>query len=43
MSASVIAVLRVVQIAFGAFWLGGVITVGFILVPGMRARRLDRR
>jgi hypothetical protein len=43
MSASVIAVLRVVRIAFGAFWLGGAITVGFILLPGMRGRRPDRR
>jgi hypothetical protein len=34
MSASVIAVLRVVRIAFSAFWLGGAITVGFILLPG---------
>jgi len=40
MSNSVIAVLRVVHIAFGS---GGAIASGFILLPGMRGRRLDRR
>ena len=38
MSISVIAILRVIHIGFGAFWLGGAITVGFFLLPAMRAR-----
>jgi uncharacterized membrane protein len=37
MSNSVIAGLRVVHIVFGAFWLGGAMTVGFFLLPAIRA------
>ena len=37
MSNTVIAILRVIHIVFGAFWLGGAITVGFFLLPTVKA------
>ncbi len=37
MSYSVIALLRVVHIAFGAFWIGGTISAGFFLLPALKA------
>ncbi len=37
MSNTVIAILRVIHIAFGAFWLGGAITVAFFLLPTVKA------
>ena len=33
MSFSMIAILRAIHIAFGAFWLGGLIVAGFFLLP----------
>jgi len=33
MSVPVIALLRVIHIAFGAFWLGGAVTLGFFVLP----------
>jgi hypothetical protein len=40
MSVLMIAILRSVHIAFGAFWLGGVISVGLFLLPKVDAARL---
>lgn len=37
MSYSIIALLRVVHIAFGAFWVGGTISAGFFLLPALKA------
>jgi uncharacterized membrane protein len=37
MSDPVIAALRVIHIVFGAFWLGGAATLGFFLLPAMKA------
>ena len=39
LSIAVIAILRAVHIAFGAFWLGGVASLGFFLVPWLRTVR----
>ena len=39
MSIPVIAILRAVHIVFGAFWLGGVASLGFFLVPWLRTVR----
>lgn len=39
MSVSVIAILRAVHIVFGAFWLGGVASLGFFFVPWLRTVR----
>ncbi len=41
MSISVIAILRVVHIVLGAFWLGAAIAVGFFLLPAARATGLN--
>jgi len=37
LSNSIIAILRVIHIAFGAFWVGGVIVTGFFLLPTVKA------
>jgi len=37
MSNSVIAILRIIHIVFGAFWVGGVITTAFFLLPTVKA------
>lgn len=37
MSVTMIAILRAVHIGFGAFWLGGVISVGLFLIPKVDA------
>ena len=37
MSNSIIAILRVVHIAFGAFKMGGAITRGFLLLPAVQS------
>lgn len=41
MSNPVIAILRSVHIVFGAFWLGGAVSLAFLVIPWLRsARRL---
>jgi len=37
MSNSVIAILRIIHIVVGAFWVGGVITTAFFLLPTVKA------
>ena len=37
MSNSIIAILRAIHIAFGAFWVGGVVITGFFLLPTVKA------
>src|SRR5579862_5238797 len=37
MSNSIIAILRAIHIAFGAFWVGGLIITGFFLLPTVKA------
>jgi len=37
MSDLIIAILRVIHIGFGAFWVGGTITLGFFIFPMMKA------
>ncbi len=37
MSNSVIAILRAIHIAFGSFWVGGLIITGFFLLPTVKA------
>jgi hypothetical protein len=37
MSNSVIAILRVIHLVFGAFWVGGAITTAFFLLPTVKA------
>src|SRR5579859_5352546 len=37
MSNSIIAILRAIHIAFGSFWVGGVIITGFFLLPTVKA------
>ncbi|UCI19939.1 hypothetical protein FJ970_02920 [Mesorhizobium sp. B2-1-8] len=39
MSLTVIAILRAIHIAFGAFWLGSAFAVGFFLLPGLRTAK----
>ncbi len=39
LSIPVIAILRSAHIVFGAFWLGGVVSLGFFFVPWLRALR----
>ncbi len=36
MSDSVIAILRIIHIVFGAFFVGGMITVAFLFLPAIR-------
>ncbi|TPL09616.1 DUF2269 family protein [Mesorhizobium sp. B2-4-14] len=41
LSNSMIALLRAIHIVFGAFWMGGTVTLGFFLLPALRKGSTD--